>query len=658
LKLGVCYYPEQWPETWWEDDARRMQKMGISHVRLAEFAWSKLEPSPGRFDWDWLDRAIQLLADHGQSIILCTPTATPPKWLIDAHPDILAVDARGLTRNFGSRRHYCFSSQTYRKASQRITRAIASRYGKHPAVVAWQTDNEYGCHDTVQSFSDAARAAFRQWLNLRYQTVDALNTAWGCTFWSQSYRTFEEVDPPVATVTEANPSHRLDWLRFSSDAVVTFNREQVALLRELSPGRIITHNFMGFFTAFNHHDVSCDLDVASWDSYPLGFTQMFFLTPSEKVRWARTGHPDIPAFHHDLYRGMIAEKKKQRWWVMEQQPGPVNWADWNPAPMDGMVRLWTWQAFAHGAELVSFFRWRQAPFAQEQMHTGLHRPDRSQDQGGLEAMQVGEELKMLRQQVQLDSHAVHANAAIVFDYDALWMTQIQPQGANYNGLELCFRMYGAMRQLGLNVDVVSPQADLSDYKVIVLPTMPHISPKLLAALNASNAHILLGPRAGSKTVNLQIPADLPPGVLRELSGVTVERVESLPDGMTVPIQQGQGCMTASRWREFLRCDEAVALAKFADGRAAITRKNNVWYVAAWLAEHDWLSLMKQVCQAAGVSIRECPDSVRVNQIGDMQIMCNFGEADYQWQPHGSGHFVLGNTMVPPAGVAIWCSDKV
>ena len=473
MQLGVCYYPEHWPRAQWAEDARRMHAMGIRVVRIAEFAWSVIEAEPGVFTWDWLDEAVETLHAAGLGVVMCTPTATPPKWLVDRMPDMVAIDLQGRPRGFGSRRHYCFSHAGYRAESRRISRAVAERYGQHPAVVAWQTDNEYGCHDTVLSLSESARQGFRRWLAARYTTIDALNTAWGTVFWSQVYRSFDEIDLPALTVTDAHPAHRLDWRRFSSDEVVAFNREQVAILRELSPGRPVSHNFMGFFTEFNHHDVAADLDIATWDTYPLGVTQMLFLSAEEKARWARTGHPDIPSFHHDLYRGMCRDG---RWWVMEQQPGPVNWAHWNPAPHDGTVRLWTWQAFAHGAEVVSYFRWRQAPFAQEQMHTGLLRPDSSEDQGALEAAQVGAELAALTERGVLTDAprlSVRADVALVFDYDALWMAQIQPQGADYNPLELSFRAYSGLRQLGLDVDIVGPRAgmDLSGYRLIVLPAV-------------------------------------------------------------------------------------------------------------------------------------------------------------------------------------------
>jgi beta-galactosidase len=660
MKLGVCYYPEHWPQDWWAQDAQRMRAAGISLVRIAEFAWSRIEPDPGRFEWAWLDKAIETLHQAGLGVVMCTPTATPPKWLVDAHPDILAVDALGNPRGFGSRRHYCFSSSTYREQARRISEIVTKRYGEHPAVQAWQTDNEYGCHDTILSYSQDARKAFRRWLQARYKTVDALNRAWGTVFWSQEYRNFDEVDPPVGTVTEANPSHRLDYRRFASDEVVAFNRDQVALIKRYSPGRPVSHNFMGFFTEFNHHDVAQDLDIATWDSYPLGFTQMFVCSNEEKQRWARTGHPDIPGFHHDLYRGMCKDATgRGRWWVMEQQPGPVNWAHWNPAPMDGMVRVWTWQAFGHGAEVVSYFRWRQAPFAQEQMHTGLLRPDSTENQGYAEAAQVGSELAKLGQQLPLENLSVKARVALVFDYDAIWMTQIQPQGLDYNALELTFRCYSALRQLGLDVDIVSPKAALAGYRLIVLPAQNHVQPALLAQLQSSGAQVVFGPRFGSKTQDLHIPSAEQDQALVDLTGVRVLRVSSLPPGYVERVTHSKGgSARITRWREDFELHGARALASFSDGRAALAQHGRVRRVAGWLSDADWLALMRDTAKDAGLEVLDAPAQVyehlRVHRIGNLVIVCNFGEQALRDLPRWGSECLLGQSDELAAfGVAVW-----
>ncbi len=641
MKLGCCYYPEHWPEDIWAEDAKRMVQMGLSQVRIGEFAWSRLEPTAGQFEWDWLDRAIAILADAGMEIILGTPTATPPKWLVDSMPDMVAVDEQGNPRKFGSRRHYCFSHQPYREQCRRITTAMAERYGENPAIVAWQTDNEYGCHDTIVSYSEAAKIGFRRWLADKYDHVDALNTAWGNVFWSMEYRSFDEVDPPNLTVTEPNPAHVLDYRRFASDEVVSFNKLQVDILRPRSPGRDMIHNYMGFFTEFDHHTVAKDLDVASWDSYPLGFLEQFWFSDEEKLRYTRQGHPDIAAFHHDLYRGCCAGG---RWSVMEQQPGPVNWARYNPAPLDGMVRLWTLEAMAHGAELVSYFRWRQAPFAQEQMHAGLLRPDSAVAPGGHEAALAAADIQQLGQIGETAK-----SVALLFSYEAAWLFETQPQGQSFRYLELVFEMYSALRQLGLNVDIVSPDAALDDYKMIVVPSLPILSPTLVERIAKLEVPVLFGPRTGSKTADFAIPADLAPGPLQQLIPLKVARVESLRPGMA---EKGAD-YDVTRWIETvetdLPSDEALV-----DGRGIIFSNGPVRYLASWPPAPLVKRVFATMANEVGIAIFDLPRDLRVRQLGDLHFAFNYGTEDLDLTGLMQGSkLVLGDTIVKSAGVAAW-----
>jgi beta-galactosidase len=626
MKLGCCYYPEHWPEEIWAEDARRMAAMGLSLVRIGEFAWSRIEPEPGRYDWGWLDRAIETLAGAGLKVILGTPTATPPKWLVDRMPDMVAIDEQGRPRGFGSRRHYCFSHQDYRAECRRIVTALAERYGAHPAITMWQTDNEYGCHDTVLSFSDAAAAAFREWLAARYGTVEALNTAWGNVFWSMEYRSFAEVDPPHLTVTEANPAHWLDYRRFASDQVASFNREQVEILRKASPGVDITHNFMGFFTEFDHHDVGRDIDVATWDSYPLGFLEQFWFSGEEKRAYLRQGHPDIAAFHHDLYRGCSGG----RWGVMEQQPGPVNWARFNPAPLPGMVALWTLEACAHGAELTSYFRWRQAPFAQEQMHAGLLRPDSSEAEAADEVRAAAAVLDEIGPQT-----CAKAPAALVFSYEAAWVIGIQPQGASFRYLELVFECYSALRQRGLDVDIVAPGADLSGYRMVAVPTLPIIPEGFGEKLAALTCPVLIGPRSGSKAASFCIPDGLAPGALRDLIPLTITRVESLRDGVAEPAKG----FTVTRWREDVVSDLAPELADAA-GRPVVSYKDGVRYCAVWPDRALLALLVERMAGEAGVALLDLPEGIRVRRTQAHVFTLNYA-AEQVFVPH------LGATL-PPA----------
>ena len=644
MKLGVCYYPEQWPKEWWADDARRMAQMGLSRVRIGEFAWSRIEPEPGQFEWAWLDQAIETLHAAGLSVIMCTPTATPPKWLVDQYPDMLAIDPQGQPRRFGSRRHYSFSHEAFRTQCARITQAVAERYGHHPAIVAWQTDNEYGCHDTTISYCASAARRFRLWLRRRYGTIADLNRAWGTVFWSQDYRSFDEVDPPHLAVTEANPSHKLDYNRFASDEVVTFNRLQTDILRRASPGRDIVHNFMGFYTEFDHFEVSKDLDVASWDSYPLGFLEQFWFSPQDKARYLRQGHPDIAAFHHDLYRGC----GRGRWWVMEQQPGPVNWASFNPAPLPGMVRAWTWEAFAHGAEVVSYFRWRQAPFAQEQMHAGLNRPDRSEDIGGQEARQVAAELAALGD----FGPCAPSPVALVFSYEGDWVTDIQPQAKGFRALKEAFAWYSMLRRLGLDVDIVPPGADLAGYRLVVAPCLPIVSAEALAAFEAIGAVTVFGARSGSKTRDLHIPSNLPPGDLRALLAFKVQRVESLRPGTPMPIKTAQGEVSGRDWREHIET-EADILASFDDDQPAWIRSGQRDYLACVPQDDLLQQVLSQAAGRAGLAVLDMPEGVRISRRGDFIVAVNYAP-EQRLTPSLTGYeLVLGGPNLPPAGVAIW-----
>lgn len=643
MRLGVCYYPEHWPESWWTEDARQMVELGVRLVRIGEFCWSRVEPQPGIFEWGWLDRAVQVLADAGLQIVMCTPTATPPKWLVDLDPDMLAVGQDGRQRRFGSRRHYDFSSNRYLAQAGRITRAFAERYGQHPAVVAWQTDNEYGCHDTVVSHSPQAVQRFRQWLRQRYGDVAVLNQAWGNVFWSQDYRSFDEIDSPAGTVTEANPAHWLDYRRFSSDEVLRFNRAQCEILRSLSPGRVLVHNFMQLFTGFDHHAVASDLDVASWDSYPLGALEMFWFNADEKQRWLRTGHPDFTAFHHDLYRGM----SRQPFWVMEQQPGPVNWASWNPAPAPGMVRLWTWEAFAHGADVVSYFRWRQAPFGQEQMHAGLHTPDCRLDVGGAEAAEVAAELASVPYE---PTRA--AQVALVFDYASLWLLDIQPQGADYNGLQLTYEAYSALRSLGFDVDIVPPDTNLDAYALVVLPALPLVSEALLSSLYSSSAQIVLYPRTGSKIDAVTIPAGLPPGSLRQLIDLRVPRVESLRPGVSEPVLIKGTQHVSSRWRETLDVGPGVkVLAHYSDGQAAVVQQGRTRYLAGWFSADLQRQVIEDAAIDAGLVPVRLPQGLRIRRRGELLFSFNYNAHPVQLTVPDAD-WLLGDETLPAYGLSL------
>lgn len=606
--LGVCYYPEHWPQDTWESDAKRMVETGLTWVRIGEFSWSKLEKTEGVFTWEWLDKAVQVLGDAGLQVVMGTPTATPPRWVLEKYPDILAVDEHGNPRKFGSRRHYCFAHLGYRKEAARMAAAMAERYGKNPYVTAWQIDNEYGCHATTVSFSDVARIGFRDWLAQKYQSPDALNRAWGNVFWSMEYGDFDDVDLPNLTVTEANPSHWLDFRRFASDQVIAFNRAQVHAMRPFTDTPFI-HNYMGRVTDFDHFELGCDLEIASWDSYPLGFLEHVLQEEDDtwKAKYAQQGDPDFQAFHHDLYRAV----GKGRWWVMEQQPGPVNWAPYNPIPSDGMVKLWSMEAIAHGAEVVSYFRWRQAPFAQEQLHAGLLRPDSRNTQGQVEAREVFDELKTLGELTYED-----ADVAIVFDYESQWAWEIQPQGLGFDYFRLVFEQYRALRKLGLNVDILpSTCASFGSRKLVLIPGLMTWNDSLLTAIDAFAGQVLVGPRAGLKTKTMQIPHNLGPNV----AGAKTIRVATLRPNISKPLTLGGNI---KNWYEEIEAETIIETT--IAGIGVLCCREDVYYLAAWLDQSAYLRIFQKLCEKANIKIELMPESLRKRSVHDRVLYTNYG----------------------------------
>lgn len=646
--LGVCYYPEHWPEAWWETDAARMKALGLTYVRIAEFAWSRMEPNPGDYRFDWLDRAIDTLGRAGLKVVMCTPTATPPKWLIDAHPDILPVDPKtGRTRGFGSRRHTDFSSESWLEAALRITRVLAERYGANPHVAGWQTDNELCCHETTLSASPAARAGFRGWLRERYGDVGALNAAWGNVFWSMEYRSFDEIELPMGAVTETSPAHRLAWRRYASDMVVRFHDRMVEILRVHSPGRSVTHNFIPMDeTGVDNHALAAPLDFAAYDNYPLGRADLAMAKApaAEFAPWMRTGHPDRQSIYFDQTRGLTGRP----FWIMEQQPGPVNWGRHNPWPAPGMVRLWSWEAFAHGAAVVSFFLWRQAPFAQEQMHAGLLRPDSTEAEAWPEIARLAGELAG----IPLPKPG-RSPVAMIVDTEAEWLSDIERQGRGYAYLAVLHQWYGAARRLGLDVDFVAPGAEVSAYALVLAPCLAMPTAAAVASLAACTGTVLLGPRSGAKTGELTIPEGLPPGRLRDLVPIRVLAVDTpRPDCPGHFRIDGQDWPSLG-WRESLDPGAAEVLATLEDGKPALVRSAGVHYLATLLDEAGTEALIARLAAGAGVETTPVSGGLRLRSRGDLRFAINYGpEAAEAPAPDGA-EFLLGGRTVPPHDLAIW-----
>jgi beta-galactosidase len=336
---------------------------------------------------------------------------------------------------------------------------------------------------------------------------------------------------------------------------------------------------------------------------------------------------------------------------MEQQPGPVNWAAYNPAPAEGMVRHWTLEAFAHGAEALAYFRWRQAPFGQEQMHAGLNRPDGALDQGGLEAQAAALDLKRLG---PLPAPAP-APAALVFDYAAAWALETQPQGKGISWIQEAFAAYAALRRRGIDVDMVPPGGDLSPYRIVLVPCLPTISAEALEAFAAAPAEVLFGPRSGSRTLEGRTPDELPPGPLQSLLPFKTTRVESLRPGAEPEVALNGARFSGRLWRERLESDLPAA-ALFADGTPALLEAGRFAYLATFPSPELLEALIVRMAERAGVASAPLPEGLRLRRRGPAVFAFNTaGETRRAPTPQGA-RVVLGDPVLAPGGVCVWRED--
>lgn len=576
-RLGTCWFPEQWPRERWEQDVAGMVAAGLSVVRVGEFAWSWYEPRPGEHRFDGLDDAIGMLRDAGLDVLLCTPTATPPRWLTAAHPDVLAVTPDGRRRPPGSRRHTCPTSATYRELSDEVTTRLAARYGG--VVAAWQLDNEPGNHDSARCWCDECEAAFRRWVAARYGDVGALNEAWGTAFWSATYSSFDEVELPRPTVTAQNPALELAHRRFASGQVVGFLARQRDTLRQVVPDAVTCTNEYADDPFVDPAGVARLHGVAAIDSYPHG-----------------TRGPLHTAYLLDLARGSAvpagadAAADAGRAWVVEQQPGRINWTEHNAAVPPGQVRLWAWQALLHGIDHLLFFRWRAGVGGQEQYHAGLLRHDGERGPGWHDAQAVAAALAA----GDLDGLLTRSpDVALVVDHDARWALAVEEHvdGAAHDDLVL--PAYAALRGRGLDVDVVPPDVDLTGYPLVVAPGLhlhaPAIVARLVDALDAG-ATVVVGARSLVRTGDSGWVVVPEPGGLSDRLGARVVDAGAVgpwpdPSGVTT-LATPDGPIAAETWAEQLavEADDVEVLATHTDewreGAPAAVRRGGLVYVGA------------------------------------------------------------------------------
>ncbi|HEX8834489.1 MAG TPA: beta-galactosidase [Abditibacteriaceae bacterium] len=568
IYYGASWYPEQWPESEWARDLQQMRDARMNVVRMAEFAWSRMEPREGEYDFGWLDRAIALAGEKGFSIVLGTPTATPPAWLTTQYPDTLLHTQNGRVAQHGARCHFNRCSVTYRRLASNIAGILAQRYASIPHVIGWQIDNEYNSF----SFDEETRGVWQTFLRDRYGDLETLNARWGNAYWSQDYSDWSQI--PIQMNGGVNPCHLAAFRRFLTEATRVYQADQIAAIRtHARPDQFITHNFHGDLSDGDPHALSEDLDVASFDYYVGG------------------GH--LNAAHEATRLDWVRGFKRKNFWLMETQAGSTNFAPVNNPLDPGETRLLIWNAIGCGADAALYWQWRPCYGGHEQYWgtvVGAHGHPRPIYH---EIAEIGVELESASS--VLAGTSPRGEVAILYSDDDRWGVAHNRHHHGFEPLAHMHVYHEALRRAGYAVDIVEPTAPLENYPAVFAPNLHLVwdeKTQPLLDYVAGGGHLILGARSGCKTIDNALLTDAvaPGATLGKALGATVQEYYPLETPITVSGEAGQG--EATIWAEWLRpeAEDCEVLLRYGahpwlDGQPAlVTRrhgKGRISYLGVW-----------------------------------------------------------------------------
>lgn len=662
MTIGSYYYPEQWPHEYWARDLKKMAEVGFDFTHFGEFAWAYIEPEEGKFDFKWLDEAIDLAHQNGIKVILCTSSPTPPVWLVQKHPEVLMVNDQGITMQHGSRQQASWSSPVYREYVSKMVEAVAKHYAHDNRVWGWQLDNEpshYGQYD----YSQAAQERFRGWLKNKYKDIDSLNKTWGTAFWSIRYSDFSQVRIPNAKelIAQPNPHAVLDFKRFSSDEVTNFLGLQYNILRKYIPAdQWITTNLMPEHAPVDPTRMT-NLDFLTYTKYLVAGYD-----PGVGAQGFRMGSPTSIAFDNDLFRPISGVTG-----VMELQPGQVNWGKFNPQPMPGVVRMWIWHAFVGGNKFVCNYRFKQPLTGGEQYHYGIISTDGvTPSRSGQEYIQVIKELKSIKKYYNPNSVMPKAyearQAAILYNPDNRWEEDNQPQSNQWDFMQHLMRYYGALKELGAPVDVITEDKDFSKYPVMIAPSYELLDAKLVDRWKQyveNGGHLILTSRTGQKNRNGKLWEMKWAEPIYKLIGGKVSFYDLLPDTVQGTIKMGQQNYKWNNWADVLTADAgtetwASYTNQYYAGKAAVISrklgKGTVTYVGPdtdnGLLEK---SVIKRVYQQAGVNTADLPKGVILDWRDGFWVGVNYSDKPYHVNIPASAKVLIGSATLKPADVVVW-----
>lgn len=659
---GVYYYPEHWDESQWERDFRKMRELGFEFTHFAEFAWAQLEPEEGVYDFAWLDRAVALAAKYDLKVIMCTSTATPPVWLSRKYPEILLKDEQGITLDHGARQHASFASPLYRKLAFRMIEKLAEHYGNDARIVGWQLDNE----PAVQfDYNPKAEQGFRDFLREQYDDdIAALNAAWGTAFWSEVYRSFDEITLPKRAQMFMNHHQILDYRRFAAKQTNDFLNEQCLLIKRYAKNQWVTTNYIPNYEE-GHIGGSPALDFQS-------YTRYMVYGDNEGIgrRGYRVGNPLRIAMANDFFRPI-----QGTYGVMELQPGQVNWGAINPQPYPGAVRLWLWSVFAGGSDFICTYRYRQPLYGTEQYHYGIVGTDGvTVTPGGEEYAQFMQEIKSLRGRVaereKKPADYLARRTAILFNHENSWSIERQPQNRTWNTLGHIEKYYRTLKAFGAPVDFITEKQDLTPYPVVIVPAYQLADKELVERWTAyakQGGNLVITCRTAQKDRFGRLPEAPFGSMIFDLTGNEMEFYDLLlPDEPGV-VKMGDNHYRWNTWGEILRPAKGTQVwatfeEEFYAGKPAVTTRRlgrgTVTYVGVDSTDGALeKAVLKRLYDALHIPVLDLPYGVTMEYRNGMGIVLNYGDKPYRFELPEGAKVLLGEEEIPTAGVLVFSFVK-
>ena len=660
ITTGIYYYPEQWNENQWERDIKKIADMGYEFVHVAEFAWFKMEPEEGKFEFAWLDKVVNLCVKYNLKVIMCTPSATAPAWMCIKYPETYRMDDHYIRGENGTRGLNSISNPKYRSFVEKIVEEMAKHFGKNEHVIGWQIDNE---PPAISDYSPSSQEAFRQWLKNKYKTIDGLNSAWGTAFWSQWFNSFDQVIIPNTRLVGwwgNNPHALLDFKRYSADSQAEFLDFQASTLRNhISKSQYITTNYTAVCTGADPRRTT-KLDFATYTAYPNG--------GSDNIgeQGFRLGDSKAILFAAEYYKSVGGVSG-----VMEMQPGPVNWGWYNPLLLPGTVRLWLYHSFAAGGKLACSYRFRQVIYSSEQYHSGVIQTDGvTPSLGGEEYIQFIKEIKELRKQfkpgAKVPEKIANRSTAIIWNLENYWTIDRQKQTYQWDAWNYPVKFLEIGKSLGAPVDVIPETADLSKYRVVIIPAYEMVDSALVKKWNdyaVNGGHLIITCRTATKNRMGHFWEAEKAAPISGLIGAHVKATDMLSNYAKGDILMKSNHYNWNNWADLLEPDKNTEVMatfdnQFYKGRASVVKhmvgKGSVTYIGVDTDDSKLeKDILRDTYQNAGATTEDYPQGIYIYWRDGFYLAINYSSDNYEISIPETAKILVGEKLLKPAGVLVW-----